>query len=210
MGIPMIFVLFLIFLFIFQYHLRKSDRLAKESTKKFWAKEEASMFSRKSPIEPEQYIKPQIENFPKKTLEYFKELNYEKLYSIQENCFYLATQPMLNFSNILNSDLRLKYGSANLQLIEAYENNYNQYLHNLYHLGKGYYELNQYNEAVIILEEGIRVNTDISEHIILLATLYCNYKDSEKFNTLYNKVLSFNSLTKNKIIYRLDELKLKR
>lgn len=207
MGIPTIFVLFLIFLFIFQHNLRKSDRLHKNASERFWEKEEASMFARKSPIETQHYIIPQVENLPKNTLEYFQNLENEQLYYIQEKCFDLASKPMLNFSNMLNSDIRLKYGSENLNLIEAYETNYNHYLQNLYQLGKGYYDLKLYNEAITVLEEGIRVNTDISDHIILLATLYCELKDFNKFNNLYDKSLSLTSLTKNKTIQGLDNLK---
>ncbi|PKM95199.1 MAG: hypothetical protein CVU84_05790 [Firmicutes bacterium HGW-Firmicutes-1] len=207
MVIPSIFVLFLIFIFIFQHNLRKSDKMLNKSRKIFWEKEEKSLFARKAPIDTNIYIIPSIEALPNFSFEEFKAFGNEDLFKTQELCFDIAKSPMVNLSDMLNSDIRIKYGTSNLSTIESYEINYNHYIKILYQLAKGYYELNMYDEAICVLEEGIRVHTEIGDHILLLATLYCQFQNKAKFDELYEKSLTLNTLTKNTIIRNLDKLK---
>lgn len=206
MGIPIIFVLFLIFLFIFQHHLRKTDRLTERARKEFWNREENSLFTRKSPIEKRDFLQPKTENLPRETLDYFIGIEKEELFDLQEKCFELARNPMLDLSDLLNSEVKLKYGSSNLELIGNYEINYNHYIQSLYQLGKGYYDANKHDKAIKVLEEGIQIHTNISDHIILLASLYWQNKNYDHFNQLYDYAINLHSLTKNKIIHHLNEL----
>lgn len=207
MGIPTIFILFLIFIFIFQHNLRKSERSINNSRRTFWEREEKSLFARKTAISPDDYIQANPESLPQFPLEYFHEIGDEQLYKLQQRCLKLANEPMMNLSDMMNSDVRIKYGAANLGLIENYENNYNQYLRTLYKLAKGYYELNKISEAVQVLEEGIHMQTDISDHILLLGTLYQKLGEKNKFDILYNKTLEMKTLTKAKTIQGLDKIK---
>lgn len=207
MTIPATFILFLIAIFIFQHNLRKSDRTINNSRKNFWAHEEKSLFARKSPIESSLYIKPNLEALPKFSIEDFISFGDENLYKIQEHCFNIATEPMVNLSDMLNSDVRMKYGTSNLSIIESYEVNYNHYIKSLYQLAKGYYDLKMYAEAIKVLEEGVHVNTSIGDHIILLASLYCQFHDTLKFNELYERTLTLNTLTKSTIVKNLDKLR---
>lgn len=207
MGIPTIFVVFLIFIFIFQHNLKKSERTVNKNRRIFWEREEKSLFARKTSITSEELIHAHPEALPRFPLEYFKELESENLYKLQERCFKLTTEPMMNLSDMLNSDVRIKYGAANLGLIENYENNYNQYIRILYRLAKGYYELNKKVEAIQVLEEGINMKTDISTHILLLGKLYLELDEKEKFEVLYDKTLDMKTLTKSKTIQGLEEMK---
>lgn len=207
MGIPIIFVLFLFFIFIFQHNLRKNDRKEKSARNQFWDYEKNSFFARKSPINNNDFIKPNSEALPKLDYEAFKALGNTQMFEIQEKCFSYADMPMLDLSNMLNSEIRHKYGVANFELIESYENNYTNYIKNLYKLGKFYYENGMNKEAISTLEEGINVNTEIGDHIILLATIYSEMQKMQEFNIVYNKASKMKSLTKNKTLQQLDFLK---
>lgn len=207
MGIPTIFIVFLIFIFVFQHNLRKSDRMISHNRRSFWDKEEKSLFVRKTDLDPNDFVHANAEALPHYSLEYFKELGDEHLYKLQERCFKLASEPMMNLSELMNSDIRLKYGAANLGLVENYEDNYNQYLRALYKLAKGYYELDKKTEALQVLEEGINMKTDISDHIILLGKLYLETHRNDRFETLYNSTLQLKTLTKSKSIQGLEQLK---
>lgn len=207
MGIPIIFVLFLIFIFIFQHNLKKNDRNGKMARKQFWEYEENSFFARKLPLNDNDFIKPNVHSIPKLDYEAFKALNNPQMFTVQEKCFSLADIPMLDLSGMLNSELRYRYGAANLELIESYENNYTNYIKSLYKLGKFYYDNNMKNEAISVLEEGMNVNTEISDHIILLATIYYEMQKKKEFDCLYKKALKMKSLTKNKTLQQLHSLK---
>ncbi|PKM49539.1 MAG: hypothetical protein CVV02_15530 [Firmicutes bacterium HGW-Firmicutes-7] len=207
MDIPTLFILFLIFIIIFQHNLRKTDRMTNKSRKKFWEHEENSLFARKSPIESSLYISPAIDSLPRFSIEEFQAFGNIDLFKIQETCFDLANKPMVNLSDMLNSDVRNKYGTSNLNTIEEYEINYTHYIKSLYQLAKGYYELKMYPEAVKVLEEGIQVQTEIGDHILLLASIYSELHDFAKFDALYEKTMGLNTLTKNTIVKNLEKLK---
>lgn len=206
MEIPIIFIVFLIFVFLFRYKMNQQEKATHRSNELFWEREKKSLFIRKKTLDDTIYLKADISKFPKYSLEQFIEWQAKKLYKVQEDCLYYASQPMVNLSNMLNSEIRLKYGTANLTLIESYENNYISYTKQLYQLGKGFYDINRDDDAITVLEEGIRMGSDISHNYILLGKLYCKTNQTVKFQDLYNKTTYIESLTKHKIIDELNKL----
>lgn len=209
MGIPTIFILFLIFLFIFHHNLKKTERLTAMKRKDFWENEEKSMFTRKSQIEDNNYIVLDISGIIHNNREYFLELGHPELFKYQELIFSLSNEQMLNLSNMSNSEIRLKYGVANFSHIEACENNYNRLIKAIYMLGKGYYDLEKYPEAISVLEAGIKINSDISDHILLLAELYAMNKDVFNFNEIKIYSENIESLTKTKLSKGFTDIKRK-
>lgn len=207
MPIPIIFILFVIFILIFQHNLRKQSTTLEKSRKEFWELEEKSYFSRKEPIEPELFLKTNSESLPKNSREFFQEKGKESLFLVQEKCFEVSALPMINLSDTLNSQVRLKYGAANLGLIQNYEINYNSYLTHLYKLGKGYSDMGLDNDAILFLEEAINLCSESSDHYILLGQLYKRTNDHKKLDALYQNAQGLNTITKNKVVSALDQLK---
>lgn len=207
MGIPIIFIFFLIFVFLFRYKMNQQEKSTRQSNDFFWEREKKSLFVRKKTIDDDIYLKADISKFPTYSLEQFIAWQAKKLYKVQEDCLYYANQPMVNLSNMLNSEIRLKFGPANLPLIESYENNYISYTKQLYQLGKGFYDIKRDDDAITVLKEGIRMGSDIRHNYILLGKLYCKTNQTVRFKDLYNKATCIDSLTKHKIISEFDNLK---
>ncbi len=207
MGVPVLFICFIFLIAIFQYNLQKGEAHRKKSRKRFWEFEDSSWFGRKGSIEPNYFLHPNASNLPKLTFEEFDALEMSYLFKLQETCFELAKEPMVDLSYLLNSEIRHKYGANNVNTIEGYENNYNNYIRYLYQLGKFYYEQERYTDAQLYLEEGLSVHTEISDHLILLGTLYLKNQDDVGFQKLYAHAKGIKSLTKTKILHRLDQLK---
>lgn len=177
-----------------------------KSWEQFWKKEEESMFARKNDPAPEDFIIPSPQSLPRHSKEYFESISRDDLYKLQEKCFSLTEKPMMNLQDQLNSDVRLKYGAQSITDIEVYEQTYTQYIKNLYNLGKAYYELGNIQDALAYLEEGINVNTDISDHYLLLGKIYHQLNNTKALNDLYEKANELTSLTKGKILKGLKEL----
>lgn len=206
MGIPVLFVLFLILIITVQINLRKYDSKRNASRENFWEKEHQSLFSRKKPLDSADFISASLPDHLKKSIEVFKELDREDLFYTQEKCFECLNTPMMNLENMLNSDVRIKYGTANLETVELYEENYNKYLHSLYMLGKGYYELKMYQDAITVLEEGVRIHTQMREHYIILGKIYKELHQEDSFKQLIRHAEEINSISKSKLIKALSEL----
>jgi tetratricopeptide (TPR) repeat protein len=206
MGIPVIFLSFLVFIIIYRIQLAKLDKDQNAINKLFWEREESSLFVRKKEIKPYELILPNVDSIPTYSQSEYEAMGNKDLFNIQEKCITYSHTKMLNTSHLLNSEVRLKYGSANIDTVEDYEENYHQYIKLLYQLGKGFFELNRLEDAILLLEEGLHVNTEISDHLILLGKLYKTTNQKEKFTALFNYANTINSLTKNKILHELEAL----
>ncbi|MBC7958298.1 MAG: hypothetical protein H7X94_00390, partial [Vallitaleaceae bacterium] len=115
MGVPIVFAAFILFLLAFQYKLTKNSRQDNRLKKAFWDAEESSLFARKAPIADSDWIHPNSQILPTSTIEEFIAFGRPELYELQEACFTLSKQPMLDLSHMLNSEVRSKYGASQLK-----------------------------------------------------------------------------------------------
>jgi hypothetical protein len=184
----------------------KSDNSEISSRDNFWKKESKSHYIRKKELTEDDYVRTHHENLPLIESSKYSSLGKERLYTYQENCRLLTLNPMMNLSTMLNSDVRLKYGTGQLDTVESYENNYNQYIKNLLSWAKGLHELNLHLEAISVLKEAIAVGADVSHIYLLLGQVYADTGKIEDMKQLIDYVSQSNFMLKNKIIEGLTTL----
>ena len=114
---------FIIILIVIQLYLKKSTRSGSERSKKYWEREQKANSTRKQDISTLNYIKwddslPAIDN--SLTLADILNNSPEAL-KAYNNIQTLKTEPMLNLSEYSNTDLKLKYGVANLDTLTQYD-----------------------------------------------------------------------------------------
>ena len=199
-GIPTFLVLFLIFLAVFRYRLSKAERINRKASKAFWDQEHSSHFIRKKLITEDDLIKPRLEDFPIFTMEDFEQMENPHIFKLQQDCLDLANKPMMNLGHLLNSEIRLKYGTANLELVQSYEENHTAYIKALYRLGKAYADADRPYEAIKVLEEGLWVKTDYSRHWLLLGSLYISKNHFTDYENLLKKASSINGSAQEKLL----------
>ena len=105
--------IFIIFCLILSFYIRKNNTTQQQVQDEFWEKERKSNTVRKKDISKLDYINIPLDKIPVKL-----ETSTEKA------IFSLAEKPMLNFVGISNTDLKLQYGTANLDILTEYENNF--------------------------------------------------------------------------------------
>jgi len=184
MAFPSFFIIFIILIVLFQHHLRKNMRLENQAREQFWAKEQKSLIVRRKDFSSTDYIL-----IPKNTLDLSQPPNLdlgEKLYFKQllKQINALEEQDMMNFSNLTNSEIRLKFGTANQTVISNNELNYNNYLKALAIIAKFFIEYTQDEKAIDILERCIEMNSDYTDHFITLAKLYQKHSQNVKLKQL--------------------------
>lgn len=204
MHIPVIFIWFIIAILLYHHHLRKRFKVDDDINKAFWEKEASSLVVRKKNIDEAHYLHPQLSKQIIKDQAFFDGINQSDLYYHQTFLFDHLDATMVNFQNLTNSDIRLQFGTANITLIETYEENYTLFIKSLYSLGKGLIEAKEDALALIYLEEGIRLGTDIRAHFILIATLYHKQHNSKAINQLYEQAKTLQSLTKSALLTELE------
>ena len=96
--------LFILFVLIMNYYIRKNNRLQDNLEKNFWDREHEANFSRKKDISNLNYLIITEDKIP-------QNLHTDAEKTLLELC----NKKMLNLSGKTNTDLKLEYGVANLE-----------------------------------------------------------------------------------------------
>lgn len=141
--------IFVVFCLTLTFYIRKNDSAQQKIQDDFWEKEHASNAVRKKDISKLDYITIPLDKIPVKL-----ETSTEKA------IFALAEKPMLNFVGISNTDLKLEYGTANLDILTEYENNFLEFVALLPDYTTELAEAGEKDAARMLLEFAISVNAD--------------------------------------------------
>lgn len=128
------------------------------------------------------------------------------LLEYQEKIRMLAGKKIINFTGLSNTDLKYKYGTANITILTQYDENFTKLARELYNWGRYLYEHQFTDEAVTVLEYAISCKTDVSGNYKLLANIYKERGDSNKIHALLDHARDIPSLMKNTIIASLENL----
>ena len=113
---------------------------------------------------------------------------------------------ILNLTGISNTDLKLKYGTANITELSECDDNFTSYCKVLYSIGKAYNEIGDTVSARRFLEYAVGIRTDITDNYVLLAYIYRDNNELNRIDDLINIAGTLNSLSKQTIILKLNDL----
>jgi hypothetical protein len=201
MKSPMLLA-FILVIIVIKLKMSQADSSNNKANKKFWDRENKSMFIRKKSLETLDYIHIDSKSLPILQKEYCN----EEVYSIQNKVLELIKLKIVNFQGKSNTDLKLEYGTANLDTLTMYEERYILLIKYIYKWGKALYDDNKIDEATLVLELGVTIKSDISKHYILLGKLYKIKKDTQSFNSLYSQIQQSEFVFKHKILNSLSSL----
>lgn len=192
------FIIFALFTFIFMN--RSKNSFAKEK-EQFLEKEREANSVRKQPLTDLEYIDIDLDSFP--TIETDDEYILERINTLQ-----VLAEPdnkIVNLSSYSNTDLKLKYGVANLTVLTEYDQNYTNLCRCLLDLGRRFYEAGDISNALFFLEYGIKCNTDLKSHYTLLADIYEQNMQYKDIVALIKKARNMNSALKDALIRDLTK-----
>lgn len=152
--------IFIIFCLVLAFYIRKNDNAQQKVQDEFWEKERKSNAVRKKDISKLDYISIPLDKIPAKLES-----------STEKTIFALAEKPMLNFVGISNTDLKLQYGTANLDILMEYENNFLDFVALLPEYATELIEAGETESARMLLEFAVSVNADSRKIDNLLASL---------------------------------------
>ena len=194
------FASFIVFIIWLTYELAKHNRLDAAADRAFWDKEHRANRTGKKSLEDLAYITIPYERLPMDILpedEYISEY----MDTIQT----LHDSKIVNFTGISNTDLKLKYGAPNIDLLTRYDQNYTILVRTLNQWASHLYQKGYPKEAREILEFAVSTGTDISGSYKLLCKIYKEENTPEKIKALYPVAESLNSAMKNAIVRILQE-----
>lgn len=201
MGIPVFFIMSIFIVFIIQYSVSKSSRSEKKDEEDFLAKERESNMTPRKDLSTLNFI-----TIPADIASKSGDIDQEIL-ACEDELALLSTKKIVNLTGITNTDLKLTYGTANLEFLSEYDNNYIRLARTLNKYGRLLYDAGFHDKAIEVLEFAISTGTDISESYLTLARLYRRTGRLAEIDTLCEKAKGLNSLTSASLIGKLEKIK---
>lgn len=193
--IPIFFILFVIFLIIFNHAIHKDTMHQEELERKFWLREQEANHVRKK----------NISNLP--FIQLKKELIPGNLHTeAEEKLLALCDKNMLNLTPYTNTDLKLLYGTGNLNELSVYEDLYVEMITQLSIYTKELLEAQDIPGARQLLEFAISCKEDSFFIYEQLGLLYASSNDTESLQKLLDSAESITTVTKTGILTYLSNL----
>ncbi|MCM1040142.1 MAG: hypothetical protein NC314_03710 [Roseburia sp.] len=191
------FILFTIWLTI---NFARVNRLEEKSKQSFWEKERQANNTRRKSLAGLPYIKIPLDDLSLQLLPEDEQASeYKDIFRT------LSEAEIVNFTGISNTDLKLKYGAPNIDILTRYDQNFTLLARTLQQWGSYLYEKGYREEACKVLEYAVSIGSDVSGSYKLLCTIYQEEDTPEKIKALYPAAESLNSLMKNTIVRILQE-----
>ena len=122
----------------------------------------------------------------------------------EEKLLALSEQPILNLTGISNTELKLNYGTANLEILSGYDNNFTQFVALLPTYATELCDAGQTSDAQMLLEFAIECKADSRKLYQLLANLYSEAQDSAKLTWLKQQTEHLPEFTKQAVLKDLN------
>ncbi|MCL2699693.1 MAG: hypothetical protein FWE68_05220 [Defluviitaleaceae bacterium] len=172
-GIPLMFLIavgVVIIVMTLYRATRRSDAGQKDIYSDYLEAERAANFSRRSDLAPEDYLTVSTDMLPIR--EYPNDPAYERAAARQKNVLEAARLPMVrDAQSMSNRELKLKYGTANLDTIIIFEENYNRFIHNLLEWATALITVGEKADAAAVLAAAVEHHCDRSQAYTLMADL---------------------------------------
>ena len=191
--------LFIIACSIFAYLRKKQTRHQNNAEDSFLEKEQKANLTRRKDISGLPYITIPLDKFPIGICENDSIQEYES--TLQT----LSDKKILNLGAKTNTELKLEYGLANLNILTEYEQNFNTLCQTLLSYAAALMQEEQNAAAQTVLEYGIEIGSDMSQNFLLLADLYRTNGTPERIRELIEKADQLDSLMKNSILDKLNQ-----
>lgn len=196
------FASLIVFCIWLAYEIRKHNKKSKKSTEAFWQKEALADSARKQSLDNLDYIvlPPEILHL----------LDAEFPDSLQESVNFLKNsteRKIVNLSFITNTDLKLRYGAANLETLTGYDLNFTALVKHLNTVGEFFYTEGDSEKAETVLEYAVSVQSDLISTYRMLANLYVSQNNASGLDYLINTASLLPGLTKGPILRLLHDLR---
>lgn len=178
----------------------KNQKAADAIKREYWLKERAANNTRRKPLDDLPYIKLPMEIFPMELL-----TDIPKIEDYRQIILTLKDLPIVNFTGLTNTDLKLQYGAPNINLLTSYDQNYTLLARTLQQWAQALYDNGFWSQACQLLEFAVSTGTDVSATYRLLCKIYREQGTPEKIKALYPIAESLNSAMKGTIVRILQE-----
>ena len=189
----------LIFIIFMHFKINRSGRELEHRLDDFWDKENRANSVRKRPLDDLAYV-----SIPEAFLAFPYDREDDRVSEALRILNSLKDAPAVNLTGISNTDLKLRYGTANISKLAEYDQNYTLLARSLQTCANDLHKNGHDAEAREILEFAIDTGSDISASYDLLSDIYLSAGRSDLLDGLIKKAGGLNSLMKDPILRLLS------
>lgn len=186
-------MVFAIFSFLFMMLVKRSRRRTDQKMSQFWQQETAANQVRKQDISTLDYVYIPLETLP---FGVGQTSEVERLEGIIRD---LDTKQIVNLSQYTNTELKLKYGVANLDILSACDERFTTLIRTLYQWSCLLLNSGHLDAAIQVAEYSIDIGSDISGCYYMLADYYNSIQDATALNRLRESADKLTGLNANAI-----------
>ena len=114
-----VFASFIILILVIRHAIRRNRRIGEEAEESFWKREHDANEVRRKPLDDLIYVTPDTSSFPMDVL-----ADDPEIADCRRLVDELKEQKIVNLTGQTNTDLKLRYGVANLPLLTEYDDRY--------------------------------------------------------------------------------------
>lgn len=192
------FASFLVLCAIFYHNRKKADRSHAKIMQDYFKRENEANNTRKQPLDDLEYINIDLDRLPTQVY-----CDDDLIAECIKDLTRLCDESIVNFTGLTNTDLKLKYGPANLPFLQQCDLNYTQLVRILNTWASRLFELNDHDSALAVSEYAISLKADISNIYYLASDIYIEKGTPEKISSLIETAEGLNSVMKYHIVENL-------
>ncbi len=187
------------FIGVLQYAIRKARSKNDRADKAFWKREAEANNVRRKSLDDVEYLLVEPDKLPTDVL-----ADDEVVSDCIKNLRELAEEKIINLTGMTNTDLKLKYGVANLTYLSECDNRYTTLIQTLQKWSEYLWEKGQTDAAVQIMEYEVSIKSDAPSIYRRLASYYSKRGEKEKIQSLIKTVEEMNLITTKCLIADLN------
>ncbi|MCI8326407.1 MAG: hypothetical protein HFI37_01360 [Lachnospiraceae bacterium] len=195
-----ILTVFIIFLLYYAYKRNQLSKQESEKDSSFWERENKANTTLRKDIEHLDYIQIPLDTFP------MNRYPSKQRDELEKELTALSKEKILNLTGISNTDLKLKYGVANLEQLSACDDNFARLVRLLTDYASTLIEDSHSDDAIPVLEFGVKIKSDVTSNYVMLAELYLEKGEAHRIRSLIETAGLLNSLSKNTIQKKLKDI----
>lgn len=194
-----IFASVVILSLLLMYEIHKHRNKEEKYYQSLIDKEIEANSTRRKPLDDLEYIKIPLDRLPMEVLS-----DDEKVAEYHSTLRELSESQIVNLTGISNTDLKLKYGAPNIDILMRYDHCYTMLVRTLFEWGEYLYKQGLVSETKTVLEYAVSIGTDVSGTYSLLAKIYDSEGNTDKIKELIPVASEINSLMKDSIVSNLE------
>lgn len=186
-------IIFAILSFTFMMLIKRSRRRTDQKMASFWQQEADANQVRKQDISALDYVYIPIETLP------FGVGQTPEIQRLEAAIRQLDTQNIVNLGQYTNTELKFKYGAANLNYLSDCDERFTKLIRTLYQWSCLLLNSGHTDAAIEIAEYSIRIGSDISGCYYMLADYYNSTQNTEALEQLKEAAANLTGLNANPI-----------